>query len=128
MEEELIQTAINRAYSSVERSTYKLLAACTTRVAKMPKGWYIGIFAPSAEQYLQLVDQLELLVQSLTEVMGSFVLGVCTQDDPLPPGGGGSGIVTGRCLIGMTWYYQISHESHPYWCQIAPEDLLSSEL
>ncbi len=124
MQKELIQTAIHRAYSSLEPSTYKLLAASETRLAKIPNCWYIGIFTPQADVYQQLVDQLEPLTRSFAQVMGDFRLGICTQDDPIPPGGPGMGMITDRFLIDMTWYYQVSNESHPHWCEVAPEHLL----
>lgn len=124
MEEELIQTAINRAYSSLKPSTHKLLEKSQTRLAKTPRGWYIGVFAPSINIYNQLIDQLEPLTESLTKVMGSFCIGICIQTDPIPPGGSGTGTIADRFLIDMTWYYQIANESHPYWCEVAPEHLL----
>jgi len=100
MQEELIQTAINRAYSSLEPSTYKLLEKSETRLAKLPRFWYIGIFTPQAEIYEQLVDQLQPLTESLTKVMGSFRIGI--------------------------WYYQITNSDHPYWSEVAPEDLIQA--
>jgi hypothetical protein len=124
MEEELIQTAINRAYSSLEPSTYRLLEQSQTLIAKVPNCWYIGIFAPQADIYQKLVDQLEPLTRSLTRVMGSFRVGICIQSDPIPPGGAGVGMITDRFLIDTTWYYQVSNERHPYWCEVAPEHLL----
>ncbi|HEY9633518.1 MAG TPA: hypothetical protein V6D14_08940 [Coleofasciculaceae cyanobacterium] len=124
MEEELLQTAINRAYSFLEPSIYKLLEKSETRLAKVPRCWYIGIFTPEVEVYNQLVDQLQALTESLTRVMGDFRIGICTQDDPISPGGSRVGLVSDRFLIDMTWYYQVTNERHPYWCEVAPEHLL----
>lgn len=128
MEEELIQTAITRAYSSLEFSTQELLAVSETRLAKTPRGWYIGIFTPSTAIYQKLVKQLQPLTESLTQVMGTFRIGVCTADDPIPPGGSSVGTITARFLIDMTWYYQVNSDSHPFWCEVAPEDLLQPLL
>lgn len=124
MEEELIQTAINRAYSALALSIQELLAASETCLAKTPHGWYIGIFTPSREVYRKLVDQVQPLTESLTRVMGTFRLGVCTSNDPLPPGGSSTGTIANRFLIGMTWYYQVNSDAHPFWCEVTPEDLL----
>ena len=124
MQKELIQAAITRAYSSLDSSTYKLLATSETRLAKIPNCWYIGIFTPRTDVYQKLVDQIEPLTRSLSNVMGDFRVGICTQDDPIPPGGAGIGTVSDRFLIDATWYYQVSNESHPYWCEVAPEHLL----
>lgn len=126
MQEELIQTAINRAYSALEPSTYKLLEKSETRLAKLPRFWYIGIFTPQAEIYEQLVDQLQPLTESLTKVMGSFRIGICTLDDPIPPGGSRTGVIADRFLIDMTWYYLITNPEHPYWSEVAPEDLIQA--
>ena len=126
MQEELIQTAINRAYSSLKPSTYKLLEKSETRLAKLPRFWYIGIFTPQAEIYAQLVDQLQPLTESLTKVMGSFRIGICTLDDPIPPGGSRTGVIADRFLIDTTWYYQITNPDHPYWSEVAPEDLIQA--
>lgn len=124
MEKELLQTAINRAYSSLEISTFKLLEQSETRLAKVPRCWYIGIFTPKLDVYNQLIDQLQPLTESLTRVMGDFRIGICTQDDPIPPGGSHMGVISDRFLIDMTWYYQVTNEGHPYWCEVAPEHLL----
>jgi hypothetical protein len=124
MEEELLQTAVNRAYSSLELSTYELLEKSETLLAKISPGWYIGIFTPQVNVYRQLVEQVEPLTRALTNVMGSFSLGICTQDDPIPPGGSDRGTITDRFFIDPTWYYLVSNESHPYWCEVAPEHLL----
>lgn len=126
MQEELIQTAINRAYSSLEPTTYKLLEKSETRLAKVPRCWYIGIFTPDVDVYTQLVDQLQPITQALTTVMGNFRLGICTQSDPIPPGGSRTGVIADRFLIDMTWYYQINNNSHPYWCEAAPEHLIQA--
>ncbi len=126
MQEELIQTAINRAYSSLEPSTYKLLEKSETRLAKLPRFWYIGIFTPQTEIYEQLVEQLQPLTESLTKVMGSFRIGICTLDDPIPPGGSRTGVIADRYLIDTTWYYQITNPDHPYWSEVAPEDLIQA--
>ncbi len=124
MQEELLQTAINRAYSSLEPSTYELLEKSETRLAKLPGFWYIGIFTPRPEIYEKLLGELRPLTESLTRVMGDFRLGICTLDDPIPPGGSPTGVITDRFLIGMTWYYEITNESHPLWCEVAPEHLI----
>jgi hypothetical protein len=124
MEKELLQTAINRAYSSLEPSVYKLLEQSETRLAKIPRCWYIGIFTPKADVYDRLIDQLQPLTESLTRVMGDFRLGICTQDDPIPPGGSQAGVISDRFLIDITWYYQVTNETHPHWCEVAPEHLL----
>ena len=124
MEKELIQVAINRAYSSLEPSTYRLLEKIQTLIARIPDCWYIGIFSPKVEVYQKLVDQLEPLTRALTQVMGNFRVGVCLQSDPIPPGGSGSGTISDRFLIDTTWYYQVTNERHPYWCEVAPEHLL----
>lgn len=128
MEKELMQTAINRAYSLLEPSTYKLLEKSETRLAKVPDCWYIGIFTPSIEIYQKLLDQLEPLTCCLTRVMGDFRIGICTQDNPIPPGGSGTGMITDRFLIDEHWYYQITNARHPYWCEVAPEHLIESLL
>ena len=124
MEEELIQIAINRAYSSLEPSTYRLLEKSETRLAQIPRCWYIGIFTPQVDIYNQLLHQLQPLTESLTRVMGDFRIGICTQDDPIPPGGSRTGVISDRFLIDMTWYYQVTNERHPHWCEVAPEHLL----
>ncbi len=126
MQEELIQTAINRAYSSLRPTTYKLLEKSETRLAKLPRFWYIGIFTPQTEIYEQLVDQLQPLTESLTKVMGSFRVGICTLDDPITPGGSRTGVIADRFLIDMTWYYQITNPEHPYWSEVAPEHLIQA--
>jgi hypothetical protein len=126
MQEELRHTAISLAYSSLEPSTYKLLQKSETRLAKLPRFWYIGIFTPQLDIYEQLVDQLQPLTESLSKVMGSFRVGICTYDDPIPPGGSRTGVVADRFLIDMTWYYQITNLDHPSWCEVAPEHLIQA--
>jgi hypothetical protein len=57
--------------------------------------------------------------------MSSFMLAVCTTDDPVPPGGLGVGRVKRLFQVNEVRFVQVGHDDHPYWIEVIPEDALT---
>ncbi len=87
----LIQVAILRAYSNLDSSTRALLNACQLLVDRNPNYWYIAFVAPNAQVWKRIVKRLESITRRFDQTTSSFMLAVCTVNDPMPPGGLGVG-------------------------------------
>lgn len=121
----LIQIALRRAYDNMNSSTRALLLSCQILITRNNTHWYITLAAPNARVGKRIVKRLESITRRFEQTLSSFILSVCTTDDPVPPGGCGVGRVQRHFLINQTWFVQIDHEDHPHWVEVAPERLLS---
>ncbi len=121
----LIQVAILRAYANMDSSTRALLGSCQILIARNPKYWYIAFAAPNPTIWKRIVKRLESITRRLERTLGSFMLAVCTSDDPVPPGGVGFGIVKRLFQINEAWFVQVCHDDHPYWMEVIPRNALS---
>jgi hypothetical protein len=83
----LIQVAILRAYSNLDSSTRALLAACQLLVARNPNYWYIAFVAPNEKVWKRIVKRLFIITRRFDQTTSSFILAVCTVNDPIPLGG-----------------------------------------
>ena len=121
----LIQAAISRAYANMDSSTRALLGLTQILIASHTTHWYIAVLAPNPAVWKRIVKRLESITRRLEETMSSFILAVCTTDDPVPPSGAGVGRVQRQFLIDQRWFVQLGYKDHTYWVEVAPENLLS---
>jgi len=121
----LIQIAIRRAYSNLDSSTRALLTACQLRVARNPNYWYIAFVAPNVPVWKRIVKRLFIITRRFDQTTSSFILAVCTLDDPIPLGGLGVGRIKRLFEINSCQFVQVTHDEHPYWMQVIPREALS---
>jgi len=121
----LIQVAILRAYSNLDSSTRALLAACQLMVARNPNYWYIGFVAPNVPVWKRIVKRLESITRRFDQTTRSFMLAVCTVNDPMPPGGLGVGRIKRLFEINSCQFVAVTHDEHPFWMEVIPREALS---
>jgi hypothetical protein len=122
----LIQVAILRAYSNLDSSTRALLNACQLLVARNPNYWYIAFVAPNEKVWKRIVKRLFIITRRFDQTTSSFMLAVCTVNDPIPLGGLGVGRIKRLFEINSCQFVQVSHDEHPFWMQVIPREALSS--
>jgi hypothetical protein len=83
----LISVAILRAYENLDASTRALLGGCKLMIARNESYWYIAFAAPNVQVWKRIVKRLESITRRFDRTLSSFMLTVCTSDDPVPPGG-----------------------------------------
>jgi hypothetical protein len=120
----LIQVAILRAYSNLDSSTRAILAACQLMVARNPNYWYIAFVAPNVPVWKRIVKRLFIITRRFYQTTSSFMLAVCTLDDPMPPGGLGVGRIKRMFEINSCQFVQVTHDEHPYWMEVIPREAL----
>lgn len=121
----IIQVAILRAYENLDASTRALLGACKLMIARNESYWYIAFAAPNVQVWKRIVKRLESITRRFDRTLSSFILAVCTSDDPVPPGGLGVGRVKRLFQINEDWFVQVTHDEHPYWMEVIPHEALS---
>ncbi len=80
--------------------------------------WYIAFAASNVQVWKRIVKRLESITRRFDRTLSSFMLAVCTSDDPVPPGGLGIGRVKRLFQINEAWFVQVTHDKHPYWIQV----------
>ncbi len=121
----LVEIALLRAYANMDSSTRALLGSCQLLIARNSSYWYIAFAAPNSTVWKRIVKRLESITRRLERTMSSFMLAVCTTDDPVLPGGLGVGRVKRLFQVNEVWFVQVGHDDHPYWIEVIPEDALT---
>jgi len=121
----LIRVAILRAYSNLDSSTRAILAACQLMVARNQNYWYIVFVAPNVQVWKRIVKRLESITRRFDQTTSSFMLAVCTVNDPMPFGGLGVGRIKRFFEINSCQFVAVTHDEHPYWMKVIPREALS---
>lgn len=121
----LFRVALLRAYNNLDSSTRALLGSCKLVTTRNATYWQIAFVAPSLVVWKRIVRRLESITRRFDETLSTFILAVCTSDDPVPAEVKGLGIIEQRFKVNQTKYVQLGNEVHPYWVQVVPSALLS---
>jgi hypothetical protein len=94
-------------------------------VARNQNYWYIVFVAPNVQVWKRIVKRLESITRRFDQTTSSFMLAVCTVNDPMPFGGLGVGRIKRLFEINSCQFVAVTHDEHPFWMEVIPREALS---